>query len=576
MKRCMMVMIATAGLCALANAGDTIAFYPFKDVPAGSFTASVADATSDGTAGPATATRGTVSANTVFSSDAPGRYIYSGSNRHKSSLICTDPGSLRLGSGACNKDNLSGSLTFPGAAKALSQCHDTGSTFEFFFKMDAADKSFRWNYQTLVNIGYRYSGDGAMHPVRTMIPYPQSPEADDPYNLFRASYWGEGDGPYKGSNITLPNKVAGFTSLNDGKWHHFAQVEKNSGDAVSVLFYIDYTLVYTISMSSANVTAESYDSSVVTIAPQGGSWNATISCVRFSRGALDAKEMLYAGDREGYEDDTIAFYPFRDGDAGNSCVGSGKALNDVSPVSYPGAVTLSTDSTANPSATYDAEVPGMYIYSGKRTMQSKPFFVSPGSLHFTSDDNGKSASVSFSDLASAVSKCHSTGATVEFFVKFDDGNTASWEPSFRAFFGYVVNGEERDFRLYLPYARSEAYRRTMVFSFNEYVSGMGESYFCQKELSADFTADGRWHHVAIVETPAANGKADVEVWFDYARCGKITADSVVENSLKSLNIGRNVQHAKYSCVRVMARPLDVGSFLRAYKLPPCGFTISFR
>ena len=575
MRRCMTVLMTVVGAYALANADDTIAFYTFKDVPAGSFTASVADVTPGGTAGPATATRGTVAANTVFSSDAPGKYIYAGS-RHAGNLVCTAPGSFRLGSGACGSGNLSGSLTFPGAAKELSKCHATGSTFEFFFKMNPADKSYRWNYQTYVNIGYRYSGDNAMHPVRTMIPYPQNPASDDPYNLFRACYWGEGDGPYKGSNITLPNKIAGFTSLNDGKWHHFAQVETNDGSSILVRFYIDYTLVNTITMSSANVTAEEYDSSTVTIAPQNGSWNAAISCVRFSRGALDAKGMLHASDREGYDDDVIAFYPFLDGEAGRSCVGDNKALNDVAPDTYRGSVTLSTESAANPSVTYDAESPGAYIYNGKRTVAAKPFFVSPRSLHFTSDDNGKSASVSFAELAGAVSECHSTGSTVEFFVKFDDGNTTSWEHCFRAFFGYVTGGEERDFRIYLPYARNEQYKRTIVFSFNEYVNGMGKSYYSQKELSADFTADGEWHHVAIVERPAAEGKADVEVWFDYASCGKITADSTVNNTAKSLNIGRNVQHAKYSCVRVMARPLDASSFLKAYNSPPRGVTVSFR
>lgn len=66
------------------------------------------------------------------------------------------------------------------------------------------------------------------------------------------------------------------------------------------------------------------------------------------------------------------------------------------------------------------------------------------------------------------------------------------------------------------------------------------------------------------------------MWFDYASCGKITADSTVANTAKSLNIGRYVQHAKYSCVRVMSRPLDVSSFLRAYQSPLSGTVMLFR
>lgn len=550
----MSIVSVTVGMALSSYAYDssTVAFYPFADAKPGEFSATLANAVEGSSVGAGEAVAGSDSSKTVLTADGPGAYIFQGEE-----LLFKHPLALKLGSGECTDANKSGTLKFSSAAKALAGDRSSGTTIEFFFKMDPSDGSRFWNYQVYADLGYKYKEDGVFHPVRVTIPYPSV------YYRFRASYWGYDGGPFPGTTVEVQKQINGFTVFNDGKWHHYAQVETAGASGCTLNFYIDHVCVQTIEMGDA-VTAEKNNNSVFNLGNQ--SWNAAISCVRFSNRARPVSEFLRA--RNGiYSSDVIAFYPFADGAVGESCVGTKVINNDVDRYVCPGTVELSTTVAANPSAVYDDDCPGPYIYAGKRQPNKEPIFETPGSLHFTSDQTGKSAQLKFMEMASVLAQLHSTGSTVEFFIKFDDANLSVWDPCVRYDPGYFVSDAQKEFRGYFPYGSNKS-KVALSLGVIDYAE---PPYRSIENLPADPLTDGKWHHVGIVETPQANQSAEISVWFDRVKCGSITADSVADAAVdQQLYLCMFSNHARYSCFKVTKGALEVDEFMYAYKtkLPP--------
>ena len=114
---------------------DTLGYYDFKDGAVGDSAIGVSIANSvEGSAMAAGIVSSTNTApQVVFSSERPGKYIYA-SSAADAELLTEDVQSIRLGS----TDFLTaGLITFPKAGAELSQHHDTGFTWEFFFKLNS-------------------------------------------------------------------------------------------------------------------------------------------------------------------------------------------------------------------------------------------------------------------------------------------------------------------------------------------------------------------------------------------------------------------------------------------------------
>ena len=117
------------------------------------------------------------------------------------------------------------------------------------------------------------------------------------------------------------------------------------------------------------------------------------------------------------DDALLAFYPFKDGAAGSSAAGSALA-NSAEESSLGGIVELCTGDTSA-SATYDADAPGVRIYSS-RLPDAELLCVSPQSIEISSaiDDttSTRGASITFAASATELSRHHDTGG-----VFFQDG-----------------------------------------------------------------------------------------------------------------------------------------------------------
>ncbi len=558
----------------------TVGFYTFNDDEPGTVIYEAANSYPDGAMGAATVGIGN-GGKTAISAERPGKYIFEGPGPYESQLVCTEPQSLRLGEGTWSSSNSSGVLYFGDAAKALSPGHaGAGYTYEFFFKADSAHS---WEYQLVADLGYWLVSEGMFYPIRITMPYPDGSSSC----YFRAGLKGYEGGPYNGSSINVSNKVPGFSGFNDGKWHHFAQIETVSAEGVpTVSYYVDHVYL-TSTVFNDKAVVEALKTEVGS--PYGNplsqgkrvvigcnnSWNAAISCVRFSNRALTVDELLYASDSALFTDDTIAYYGFDDGEVGASAVNTASIHNLMAPEKFAGSVStkLNTDGDNNPTARYDAEGPGNFLYHGYRNPGMTPLIVSPKSLNIDSEKS-TSASVTFAGLATELSKCHQTGSTLEFFIKFKGENVLEWDPIIYYFPGYRVNGEEKDFRVCLPLANTADYANKVIYSLGvqDY-----DKQKCTGTLPSCPVADGKWHHVAIVETPGENGAATVSVWVDYVRYGEHAVESTFEKtSASSLELGRYRNRAKYACLRVTGRPLDKYEFLHAYESLPQGVLIKLK
>lgn len=581
MKQIIVLAAAAFGLSAFAYDADTLGFYSFKGGEPGVFSGTVANDVPEGVMNAAVVTAGN-GGQTAISDERPGKYVYAGGSFVKSNVLCENPLSLRLGKGKYSSTNKSGVLSFKDAGPNLSKCHaGSGYTYEFFFKMDEGDSSQAWGYQIAADLGYRVVADDKYCPIRIMVPYPDNAN----YYYFRASCKGYDAGPYQGDKIDVRGKVDGFTSFMDGRWHHFAQTETVANGVPTIKYYIDYALVYSQEFAASKIVAEETSTGT----PYGNSltvgkyvqlgydstWNAAISCVRFTKRALATSELLRASDTEGYDDDVVAFYPFKDGAPSSSAVGTGTLHNEVAPDLFPGTVELSAGGT-NPSATFDAEGPNTYVFCGKKARGKEPFVTNPGSIWLRSDSNGKSGTMSFSGLATGLSKCHATGSTVEFFVKFTDGKIASWDQFVWYYPGYLISGAVQDFRVYLPRASDETWKKSLTYSLGSADSGRK---YETKALPFCVLEDGKWHHLAIVETPSSETgvAATVSVWLDYVKYSSLKVDAVQENAtVEGLRLCRGINHAKYACLKVTSRPLGKDEFLHATATLPAGMMLIVR
>ena len=539
---------------------STIGFFAFKDGSAGSVPTAVANAiTASDISGGTFANASVIH----YSNERPGQYLFEGSCLSEN-LLTSDYQSLCLGSGARTSSTAYGTIQWNDAGKALSKCHGTGYTFEFFFKMNPDDKWYPWDYQVRVDAGYKKTDGDAQCPVNIGILY------GDSTKTFRAACSSWESGPYKGTDVNVQNKIPGFTYFPDGKWHHFAMVGRPHGDDVALEFYIDYVLVSSYVMDHATVYAKENGGSYIMIG-YGSAWASTIAGVRMSNKPRSADEMLHAGNVSELSDGTLAFYSFKNVASGLSASGTGSVRNDVDMSCCVGSVSV--DGTGTESfAKIDENGPNRYVFDGKKRNGSKPILENPGAIWFSSASTGKSGVLELLQMGTRLSELHESGYTLEYFIKYDDNKATSWSPCLCYNAGYSVDSASRDFRIYMPLSSPS---RTLCYSF-----GVQDYAAASEKVTAtlpfDFLTDGKWHHVAIVESPIATGRVSLAVYVDYVQYSSLEVDASQITVNQNVQICMNNIHAKYSCIRVKTKPLTADEFLHASSRLPAGLMLLVR
>ena len=474
-----------------------------------------------------------------FAADQPGDTVYDGL---RGKVLYRNPGSVAVGSDA--SDGKGAMLKFKGLGGQISQCHGSGYTLEYFIKLSGT-RSTGYSATVAVYGGYANYIQGSGLALRMYTPL--SPGASYAEAITCIDYCG--DKP--GDNVCRMDYKA---QLHDDAWHHFAVVETNNEISV----YFDYAYKGTFSPKGTSIVEG--DVEFFRDNMQG-----SLSCVRVTRGVLEPKRFLRAldadspwtdgGDAEGK---MLAFYGFRDAAVGTDAT-QVRFMNAVDNMQYAGWAVLTT-ADSNPSAVFDGDAPGAAIYGGEEYPE-KPFYCNPRSVAFTSETDGNSGRLYVgNELAQELVRCNTNeGYTVEFFFKMLDGNLSEWDPTLSINAGYGLGS----LNVYLPYRKAD---KTYAFGF-----GSNPSDWKTVKMP-DYLWDGKWHHIAVVETPVVDATAEPAVtnlefrlWLDY-RCAMPVlthpVDRLGPSSQNALDICRNKLHAKYSCVKVTGRALTKKEFMR--------------
>ena len=483
----------------------------------------------------------------TFDADSPGAAVYSSSGLG-AELLCEDPQSVCLSSARTDGGDCGGCLSFEGVGNELSRHHDTGFTLEFFFRMKPTDVWHKYASTFELDAGY-------------LVP----PSAYSQFKMFfpcdndeRFRY---GFGSYSSGVVSGSANVGG--RLDDDKWHHLAFVQ--TADK-RLRFYFDGSLRLDGGpIPSDQITCVERTDKSVALRLGMDALCGKFSCVRLVARELEPADFMAVSSRkpEDLDAETVAFYPFDDGRAGSSAVGT-PVCNAVAPLDLQGTVSLSAVDGA--AVTFDAEAPGRYVFKGA-AYRATPYYVNPGSLRMTADVAG-SGSVSFSNLATELSKHHDGGYTVEYFFKMED-SVFSRYTSCLSFESGLVNekGNESAFNLFFPFDMS--YGGGRQFRYSWYNSNYPPS--TSQTLPYDPWGNG-WHHVAVVED---GGK--VGVFVDYVQYGEVSYASTKEQADgKHLVFGNGCHHGKYSCLKVTKRALSSDEFLRASNCETCWPSVAAR
>ena len=490
----------------------------------------------------------TINPYATFDVDAPGQFILDG---EAGAVICENPRSLKVGSDAVESGK-GGTLTIADVGTELSKHHANGHTIEYFYKLDGKNCN-GYALSMGVNAGYMKADTSATSELRLYAPYSNGNVRRNGCCL---DYYGDGENPYR-VNVTVVRPP------NDGYWHHVALVETSDR---FVEYYYDHELCGSFALGNVVSVTTSNPFRFFADNLQG-----KISCIRFTDHQLGPEQFLCALDRipdPVRQTDVVAFYAFKDGAKGTSAAGA-QLVDSVHPSHVPGAVTLSGQAGANATAVFDDDCPGAVLYGGEEYPET-PFATNPGSIALDSDLAGYSGTIRFPTMAKTLYGLHGTGFTIEFFFKVSDDRMLEWDPNIQVCAGYV-NGEtglEAPFNIALPCSVAGAAYR--------YGFGYDESEGLKTSALPAPLWDGKWHHFAYVETPVvdttqtpATTNWSVSVWVD-RQCAKepyeirdtVQSAGAIGGDLMHLALCRDKNHAKFSCLKVTARPLAKSEFMR--------------
>ena len=281
-----------------------------------------------------------------------------------------------------------------------------------------------------------------------------------------------------------------------------------------------------------------------------------------------------------HDADTIAFYPFKEGDVGTSAFGV-SITNDVDAALYAGTVQTNCSATVEGTVTFSDDVPGKYVFAGK---DGSLICSDPQSLHYTGDLNLKGnaptagGNVSFADLGTALSKVDAW--TVEFFWKstpdemtgmLNNSNIRSvkWNAGIVCTNATYPAGAPAPIGLNLPESVNSMrlwagddgqnvnwYTTSSLYNYND-TNWLGDN---TKTL-----LDGLWHHIAITydkSTGTTRTRADYCVPDHLQRQGKkLVLRSEELTTSEPFDFGCFRHRGHLACLRVTKRVLATSEYM---------------
>ena len=525
---------------------STLAFYGFSGMPDGAG----ATATSCLTNAVSTDYYGTgyedEAGNITFDADSPGMYVFAGSARSGSTPIFTSPASIRLTS-VSGTATYGGYMKFSGLQSALSQ--SASGTIEFFWKVPD-DEPAPLGYKTAFGFDSCVKASGSDVRLGVSLPLAVS----------------SGTFAYVSLNHTGINNWGNYATHPDAeplsKWHHVALVFTNDGASCSFSIYSDYRYSATL---SENLTMDRLESSMPLYVGRSfrntnnsAGFHGKMSCLRVSSRALEVDEFLHVGDspspKVSFGDETLAFYSFSEAE-GRDAASADKhvLLNDAKEGAFNGLAKKGSGGTIS----FSSDSPGAYVFTN---LQNGADIVcrQPRSIQLDKSN------IDFADIGTELSRHDES--TLEFFWKIPTDtsllafniktslnsgmtNSAGTACSFGLMFPMGAPGSTTDWTTYVRFSDAE----------NLNLNSM------QREYAAS-TADGKWHHVAVVYDHGT-----FRLYADYVKASSDVNGfwpCPLANS-EPFKLGRDRYVGYISCLRVSSKALAPEQMLRVSSRTDC-------
>ena len=244
--------------------------------------------------------------------------------------------------------------------------------------------------------------------------------------------------------------------------------------------------------------------------------------------------------------DTLAFYTFDDIEPGVSYVNM--PIANRAGVDFTGGIVEGV-------ATCEVDAPGRFIYESGR-LDASCLAFEPRSIHL----GGATETCLFPALATAISS--NDDYTVEFFWKLDedDAGVNTWTPMLKFDIGTSHQPDthssategpmslllQKDYRWYLYTCSCTSQR----------------AYFDYGSSSAPESADGLWHHIAIVYS-SDDRKYSLIGDYELKSSAVSSTTNKVQSASFPLELGGGAFKGHISCLRVTKKALGIGELLHA-------------
>lgn len=261
-----------------------------------------------------------------------------------------------------------------------------------------------------------------------------------------------------------------------------------------------------------------------------------------------------------YDCNSVAFYSFNEGTAGETVVGKA-VVNALDGTVHAGTVSL-REGGQNADLVYDDDAPGKYLFDQGFYYGKTPVCTDPKSIRFCSaTKTGSGALIEFADLASEMS---GDSWTVEFFFKIgaSEKDLFAWATFLSAACGMGGKG-----------ANSVDYsEKSLELTWNSTSSmfnSIGEVNNLRSYISQQ-VADDTWHHFAAIFDAS---KKTFTAYLDYGNSyGGVTGDQKGTNIHSDPTTGNPLKlngnfHGKICGLRVSKKALALANLLRASDEP---------
>lgn len=422
----------------------------------------------------------------VYDDDIPGQYVFD-SFRAGATACVTNPYSLKFVRATGTSDALSATLQLEDVATELSKSNEL--TIEFFYKITEPTivPSYADNQALTFNSGIVDAADGKRLSMGLWLPC-GSPGAT-PLQV-RLSKKGVPSTYFAHSGTV-------YSNLADGKWHHvgITCVETN------FTMVLDYGKSFNAIANGARQALDTLEPLMLGLDHFGGK----ISCLRVSKKALSANEMLHASTLSTCRPADSLWYRFEDGTTGANLTSAGAAntprqYRDFNPSIFHWPATFPPGDGYGASATVFPTFAGRSWWSTLRPTAGEDERVNAKALHFETVPKA-SAEVPFASgtYVRTTSAALKGSMTMEAFVKFDYG-------AFMEHIGTVFS-ETRDRVAIMSHETVKTYSPWKLYMTSVKTKAvLNLGVWCVDDTKRDFSYTmpnptalrDKWHHYAVV------------------------------------------------------------------------------